>query len=1052
MVNKKSQICSRILSILLIGVFLLFPISVSAENTGEPANVYRGVDLAAPSFSKSGGFYSSSFDLTLTADDGMQIRYTTDGSEPANDSTLYTGSVTIDAPPLSQSPMTSGANVGARTTMNALVVKAAAFSPDGTECSKTITNTYFVDENIENEFSIPVMSISMEPSDFVGGNTGMYSNYNNANLTPQSYMEYYTEDGILGFKHSAQIKISGHGSRGEPKKSLRINFPKGQYEGDGSLLSYDFFPSARQNFYSNEKVTQHGKLTARISDWRDTLIHETLIAAVADPLRPETMTAEPVAIFINGEFWGVYETREQVDNNFIAQHYSGIKKSQVVALAFDWDTANYQYSSTEPLYRVSYDEGPSGAEENWYAAYMEMYNAITQNDLSIKANYDKVMELTDIDNLIDYYLIYMYGDNVDWPGNNYKLWRTVDVDQNVYGHDGKWRYIIHDFDALSFTNADSDSMTYFTTPGSDWDARHPTWATDIYKSLFKSSEFRNRLAARYSTYSGTVFSPERTTEILDDLVKARENDVGRDFYRWNINGGSYDLSHWKSKISGFKFYLNNRSAGVLRSIRNYYNNNFSTGIPSTYTSITFSTNSEQGYFDIAGGEIRPDLYDLEFSSGWTADYMKGLPIEINVKTLEGNKFKYLEINTNGNTEYITEMNYILTPSASDTFISVKAFYETTTIEEKIPTNLKAVRESTDSIKISWINADNVDGVEVYYSTERDGDYRKVLDTVDQSFIHSELTAGVTYYYKLRSFKTVSGVINYSSFTDVEALTLPPLVPAGLSVEKTDYSSLKINWKHVNNADGYEVYCVASSNGSYRIVKDTTDNTYTHQNLTIGNTYYYKIRSYKKVGEERYYSDFSTVNSQTLTIPKPINVKASSAGATAIKLSWNKVSKVSGYAIFRSNTKNGKYKEIKTVNAKKTSYSNKNLTKGKTYYFKVKAYLLVNGSKIYSDSSDAAKYKATLSGPSGIEAKRVNSSSIKISWKKVVGATKYEIYSSTSKKGSYKKIDTVSSKKSSYISKNLEKGKTYYYKIKAVQKIGKKTYRSKYSAVKSAKTM
>ena len=1052
MVNKKSQICSRILSILLIGVFLLFPISVSAENTGEPANVYRGVDLAAPSFSKSGGFYSSSFDLTLTADDGMQIRYTTDGSEPANDSTLYTGSVTIDAPPLSQSPMTSGANVGARTTMNALVVKAAAFSPDGTECSKTITNTYFVDENIENEFSIPVMSISMEPSDFVGGNTGMYSNYNNANLTPQSYMEYYTEDGILGFKHSAQIKISGHGSRGEPKKSLRINFPKGQYEGDGSLLSYDFFPSARQNFYSNEKVTQHGKLTARISDWRDTLIHETLIAAVADPLRPETMTAEPVAIFINGEFWGVYETREQVDNNFIAQHYSGIKKSQVVALAFDWDTANYQYSSTEPLYRVSYDEGPSGAEENWYVAYMEMYNAITQNDLSIKANYDKVMELTDIDNLIDYYLIYMYGDNVDWPGNNYKLWRTVDVDQNVYGHDGKWRFIIHDFDALSFSNADSDSMTYFTTPGSDWDARHPTWATDIYKSLFKSSEFRNRLAARYSTYSGTVFSPERTNAILDDLVKARENDVGRDFYRWSINGGSYDLSHWKSKISGLKIYLNDRSAGVLRSIRNYYNNNFSTEIPSSYTSITFSTNSEQGYFDIAGGEIRPDLYDLELSSGWTADYMKGLPIEINVKTLEGNKLKYLEINKNGNTEHITEMNYILTPSASDTFISVKAFYEPVSIDEKIPTNLKAVRESTDSIKISWINADDVDGVEIYYSTERDGDYRKVLDTVDQSFIHLELTAGVTYYYKLRSFKTVSGVINYSSFTDVEALTLPPLVPTGLSVEKTDYSSLKINWKHVNNADGYEVYCAASSNSSYNIVKDTTDTTYNHQNLTIGNTYYYKIRSYKKVGEERHYSDFSTVNSQTLTIPKPTNVKASSAGATAIKISWNKVSKVSGYAIFRSNTKNGKYKEIKTVNAKKTSYSNKNLTKGKTYYFKVKAYMLVNGSKIYSDSSDAAKYKAALSKPSGIAARKVNSSSIKISWKKVAGAMKYEIYSSTSKKGSYKKIDTVSSKKSSYISKNLEKGKTYYYKIKAVQKIGKKTYRSKYSAVKSAKTM
>jgi len=187
----------------------------------------------------------------------------------------------------------------------------------------------------------------------------------------------------------------------------------------------------------------------------------------------------------------------------------------------------------------------------------------------------------------------------------------------------------------------------------------------------------------------------------------------------------------------------------------------------------------------------------------------------------------------------------------------------------------------------------------------------------------------------------------------------------------------------------------------------------------------------------------------ITITKPANVKATGAGATAIKISWNKVSEVSGYAIYRSNTKNGKYKEIKTVNAKKTTYINKNLTKGKTYYFKVKAYMSVNGNKIYSDFSDAVKYKAALSSPSGIKARKVNSSSIKISWKKAAGATGYEIYRATGKKGKYKIVKTVSAKKLSYTNKKLKKGKTYYYKIKAVQKAGKKTYKSKYSAVKSA---
>ena len=78
--------------------------------------------------------------------------------------------------------------------------------------------------------------------------------------------------------------------------------------------------------------------------------------------------------------------------------------------------------------------------------------------------------------------------------------------------------------------------------------------------------------------------------------------------------------------------------------------------------------------------------------------------------------------------------------------------------------------------------------------------------------------------------------------------------------------------------------------------------------------------------------------------------------------------------------------------------------------------------------------------------RPSSKAIKVSWKSVSGANGYEVYSSTSKSGTYKKIKTTSSL--SYTNSGLKKGKTYYYKVRAYKTFnGKKVYGS-YSAVKS----
>jgi len=84
----------------------------------------------------------------------------------------------------------------------------------------------------------------------------------------------------------------------------------------------------------------------------------------------------------------------------------------------------------------------------------------------------------------------------------------------------------------------------------------------------------------------------------------------------------------------------------------------------------------------------------------------------------------------------------------------------------------------------------------------------------------------------------------------------------------------------------------------------------------------------------------------------------------------------------------------------------------------------------SNVSAAITVKVSLKAPTGVKAKKVNKTTIKVSWKKSAGATGYTVYYATKQKGSYKKLKKVSA--ISYKFKKARKGKTYYFKVKATK--------------------
>lgn len=179
----------------------------------------------------------------------------------------------------------------------------------------------------------------------------------------------------------------------------------------------------------------------------------------------------------------------------------------------------------------------------------------------------------------------------------------------------------------------------------------------------------------------------------------------------------------------------------------------------------------------------------------------------------------------------------------------------------------------------------------------------------------------------------------------------------------------------------------------------------------------------------------------IVVPKVTGVKAAKYTDTSITFSWKKNSVASGFEIY--NSKNKRVARVMKKTATKATVSK--LKAGSTGTFRIRAIVNTGGQYYFGAFT---KIKAST-GPKATTISSLTSRKSKqavVKWKKVSGATQYEVYRSTSAKGKYKKIATT--KKTSYTDKKATGGKKYYYKIRVCKTISKKNYYSDYSSAKS----
>ncbi len=323
---------------------------------------------------------------------------------------------------------------------------------------------------------------------------------------------------------------------------------------------------------------------------------------------------------------------------------------------------------------------------------------------------------------------------------------------------------------------------------------------------------------------------------------------------------------------------------------------------------------------------------------------------------------------------ISHFDYDLTPGVNYQY-KVRAIYKlydknwygkfSDVLEAPTPTlsvsKLKVKKTSIDSISISWTGNPEANGYAIYRST--DGKKYKLvteLSASTTSYKDIGLKSGKVYYYQVRSgvFGSDASIIYASEESAVITIAVTKTKPIKtIKFSNRTKNNVKLTWSKTSGASGYQIYRSTKKSSGYKKIATIiggSKKTYTDKTLKPGTTYYYKIRGYKTFNGTDYTGEFSEIK-VTTSLPDKLTKINSKAYKNKIKLTWKKVSKATGYIIYRYDTKTKKYKQLVMTN--KLSYVDRKLSKNKNYTYKIVAYKQLDG-KIYKSDATVIKVKTT----------------------------------------------------------------------------------------------
>ncbi|MFV0466067.1 MAG: N-acetylmuramoyl-L-alanine amidase [Lachnospiraceae bacterium] len=354
--------------------------------------------------------------------------------------------------------------------------------------------------------------------------------------------------------------------------------------------------------------------------------------------------------------------------------------------------------------------------------------------------------------------------------------------------------------------------------------------------------------------------------------------------------------------------------------------------------------------------------------------------------------------------------------------------------------VKYVRsKSGTSTEIKWSKTSGANGYRIYRSTSPDGNYvriKTISSGSTTSYVDKKVEAGVTYYYKIKARNSVDGSTGYGSYNGVYEVLVPG-TPNLVSVTAASGTRLQLLWEGVEGANGYRIYRSTSKRGTYKYIASVAADvlTYVDKAADLNARYYYKVAAKSPSLGTSGSGDLSNIKSSR-PIRETAFISAQCSPSGNADLTWERVTNTSGYKIYRSTSRNGTYKLITTITSNATTfYRDKKVAKGETYYYKVTVYRRGDNETMIGVLSDAVRV-TTLRSPVVTSVLSENTRT-DLSWGKTEGARGYEIYRSTSPNSIGERLTWT--KELNYQDIGLSEGTTYFYRVRAFERISSGDY-------------
>lgn len=303
----------------------------------------------------------------------------------------------------------------------------------------------------------------------------------------------------------------------------------------------------------------------------------------------------------------------------------------------------------------------------------------------------------------------------------------------------------------------------------------------------------------------------------------------------------------------------------------------------------------------------------------------------------GTTYQYQFYATYGGKDYFSPVYKFTTKQQTIhvTEVSLSQSSKTMKVGEKFQLNATVLPANATNKNVTW-SVDNSSVVTVnegYVTAQKAGVANITVKTADGSKI-------------AKCSISVSNNQNYTPKTT----TISKISP--------NSTGLKLYWKKISNASGYYIYRSVNG-GSYSKYKTVQSNgtvSYQDKSVKNGNTYRYKIVTYRTVNGKVYRGGYSNTKKIYYLAKNSVKSLTNSSGKK-MKVTWNKNSKVTGYEIqYAKYSDFSGGKNIKVKGASSTTKTISGLTKGKTYYVRVRTYRYVDGVTYYSCWSSSKKVK------------------------------------------------------------------------------------------------